>query len=169
MTCRKVRKLIPLAAGEDLRPRAAAAVRAHIDACPGCREELESFRSALAGIKAASKTERVADWREDEWDAMMARIAGGRRGRARHRPPTYARPRWAAASALGAVIGLAVLSMLFRDPSPQPQAGQGEGALALAPEASPQEKVAITIVSPETGLQILWFLDRNFDYEGERE
>jgi len=172
MTCRKVRKLMPLAAGDDLRPRLAAAVRAHIDACPGCREELEAFRSALAGIKAAAKAECVADWREDEWDAMMSRIAAGTAGAgdalSTGRPRVLA-PQWAAASALGAVIGLAVLSMLFRGPSPQPQAEQGEGGLILASEASPQEKVAITMVSPETGLQVVWFLDKNFDYEGEQE
>jgi hypothetical protein len=171
MTCRKARKLMPLFAGDDLGPRRTQAVRAHVDACPACRRELEELRAALARFRAAAKDERIPDWSEAEWKALMVRATRGtprvgeekglRGGRALWR-------RWAAASALGALIGLVVLSVLFRGPGPGP-AETPEPPLALADVGRAQDVVSMTMVSQETGLQIVWFLDKNFDYEGDQE
>ena len=179
MTCRKARLLIPLYAGDDLGPRRTQAVRAHVDACPACRRELEELRKALARFKAAAKDESVPDWSEGEWKALMARAPGqekaGRKaegglgGPSRGTIPIPAQSlRWAAASTLGAVIGLIVLSMLFRGPGPGP-AETPEPPLALADAGRAQDVVSMTMVSRETGLQIVWFLDKNFDYKGEQE
>ena len=165
MTCRKVRKLIPLAAGGDLSPRRARAVRAHLDACPACRAELEDLQTALAGFKAAARAEKVIDWSESEWKALMARVAAG--AGADERAPVRAPrpmllPRWAAASVIGAFLGLAVLSALFRGPSPHPE-------LATAPGTRGQDVLTMTMVSPDTGLQVVWILDKNFDWKGDRQ
>jgi anti-sigma factor RsiW len=165
MTCRKVRKLIPLAAGGDLRPRQARAVQAHLDACPGCRAELEDFRAALDGFKAAAKAENVTDWSEREWRALMARAsAGGRASGEAARPAggRILRPHWVTASVLGALLGLAVLSVLFRGPSQRPE-------LATATGTRGQDVLTMTMVSPDTGLQVVWILDKNFDWKGDRQ
>ena len=172
MTCRKVRKLMPLFAGDDLRPRLARAVRAHIDACPGCRAELEGFRAALAEAKAAARAASVPEWGGSEWNVLMARVAAEAKGTGK--APAGAgmrvpRPSWAAASALGAVIGLAVLSVLLRGPSPRPNAATATEGTLIASENPRQDRISITMVSPETGLQVVWFLDKNFDYKGEQE
>jgi anti-sigma factor RsiW len=167
MTCRKIHKLIPLAAGDDLRPGQARAVMSHIDACPACRKELADFRRAMGEIRAAANAERAAEWSSGEWDTLMSRVneaaknARDIEGRAR-RP--VLRPRWVAASALGAFLGLIVLSVLFNGPAPRTQRSRDGAAVA-----SRQDKVAITMVSPETGLQVVWFLDKNFDWKGDRE
>jgi hypothetical protein len=172
MTCHKVRKLIPLAAGADLRPRLAAAVRAHADTCPGCREELEEFRAATDKIKAEARAQSVVDWGEGEWNALMARVAAEAK-RTGDAPavavPRVFRPRWAAASALGAFLCLVVLGILFRGPSPQPTAEPDKGFASAVSGSPQQDKVAITIVSPETGLQVVWILDKNFDWKGDQE
>jgi anti-sigma factor RsiW len=172
MTCRKVRKLMPLFAGDDLKPGLARAVRAHLDACPGCRAELEGLRAALAEVKSAAKAEGVPAWGEGQWMALMDRVAAEAKragsapvGAGRRVP----RPSWAAASVLGAVIGLAILSVLFRGPSPRPERTQAESRIVIASENPRQDRVSITMVSPETGLQVVWFLDKNFDYKGEQE
>ena len=162
MTCRKVRKLIPLAAGDDLRPRPAAALRAHVASCPACRAELEGFRAALAGITSAAKAESAADWNAHEWRSLMARAAAEAKA-ACQAPGRAARPafqpRWAAASVIGACLGLVVLGMLFRGPSPRPDTAAAAG----------QDVLTMTMVSPETGLQIVWILDKNFDWKGDRQ
>jgi len=171
MTCRKVRKLMPLLAGDDLGPRRTQAVRAHVEACPACRRELEELRAALARFKAGARGESVPDWSEGEWKALMVRATGGtaRSGDEKaRRDGRVLLPRWAAASAVGALIGLAVLSVLFRGPGPGP-AERPEPPLALADAGRAQDVVSMTMVSQETGLQIVWFLDKNFDYEGEHE
>jgi predicted anti-sigma-YlaC factor YlaD len=170
MTCRKVRQLIPLAAGDDLGPRRAAAFRAHLDACPGCRAELEAFRAELAGIRAAAK-ETVADWSGSEWGALMGRVRAEAQGTGPRRAagPVFA-PRWAAASVIGAVLGLVVMGVLFRGPSPRPDtaASAGERTL-LAAGPGEQDRLTMTLVSPETGLQIVWTFDKNFDWKGDQQ
>lgn len=166
MTCRKIRLLMPLFAGDDLGPRRTQAVRAHVDACPACRRELEELRAALVRFKAAATDESVPAWSEGEWRALMVRATGGApRGGEKRRAwdGRVILPRWAGASVLGALIGLAVLSVLFRGPGPGP-AERPEPLLADAGRA--QDVVSMTMVSQETGLQIVWFLDKNFDYEG---
>ena len=169
--CPKARKFMPLFAGDDLGPRRTRAVRAHVGACPACRRELEELRAALARFKAAAEAESVPDWNEGEWKALMVRAAAGTARGGEEKGAWGGRvllPRWAAASALGGLIGLAVLSALFRGPGPGP-AKRPEPPLALADAGRAQDVVSMTMVSQETGLQIVWFFDKNFDYEGEHE
>ena len=153
---------MPLAAGDDLGPRRARAFRAHVDACPDCRTELEAYRATLRALRTAAKGEGVPDWTEGEWQALMARATAsagnGGVGAAAVRPTPW--PRWAAASAAGVLVGLVVLGMLFRGPVP----GPGEGGVGRPDgrAAREQDVVSLTMVSQETGLQIVWFFDKEF-------
>lgn len=156
MTCRKAKKLIPLYAGGDLRPRLARAVRAHVDTCPDCSGELGEYRESLSRLKAAAKAESVPDWSEGEWRALAARFKPA--AAATRRPAFLARPRWAAASVLGAFLGLAVLSLVFKVGNLGPR--------GTSPTGEPSV-VSLTLVSQETGLQVVWFLDKNFEWKGE--
>lgn len=174
MTCRKIRKLIPLAAGNDLRPRQARAFRAHLEACPGCRAELEAFRRDLAGIRAAAGEEGAAGWAEAEWRTLMARVGARARGEDADwsRGPVAAlQPRWAAAAAVGVLLGLVIMGALIKGPSlrPGPAGSQGLPALASGPARPEQDKLSVTLVSPESGLQVVWILDKNFEWKGDRE
>jgi hypothetical protein len=162
MTCRKAKKLMPLCSGDDLRPRLLAAVRTHVDSCPSCWKELTEYRESLSRLKAAAKAESAPDWSEGEWRALMAQAIGtGREVRegGKGRRPALLRPRWAAASVLGAFLGLAVLTMLFKDGNLPPR----DTATAGEPSV-----VSLTLVSQETGLQVVWFLDKNFEWKGDK-
>ena len=172
MRCRKARELMPLYAGGDLRPRLAAGVRAHVDSCPSCWSEWREYRLALDRVRAEAGAEGGPDWSEGQWQALMARVAAEARPAreaAGRRPGPALLPRWAPASVLGAVIGLAVLGVLIKDG----RFGQAPGARAAAPSLAEtdrkQDVISVTMVSPETGLQIVWFLDKNFDWKGENE
>lgn len=157
MTCQKAKELMPLYAGGDLRPRLMTAVRAHVDSCPSCWKELAEYRESLSRLKVAAKDERVPDWSEDEWRALAARFRPA--AATRERPGFLGRPRWAAASVLGVFLGLAVLTMLFKDGSLEPR----KTSAAAEPSV-----VSLTLVSQETGLQIVWFLDKNFEWKGDK-
>ena len=156
MTCRKAKELIPLYAGDDLRPRIMAAVRAHVDTCPSCWKELGEYRESLSRLKAAAKAESVPDWGEGEWRALAARFRP--ESPEKGRPAILARPHWAAASVLGAFLGLAVMSLVFKDGNLGPR--------GVSPTDEPSV-VSLTLVSQETGLQIVWFLDKNFEWKGD--
>jgi anti-sigma factor RsiW len=173
MTCRRVRRLIPLAAGDDLRPRLAGAVRAHIDRCPGCRAELESFSAGLTEIKTQARAEGVADWTEAEWRAVVGRVAAEAKrtaGETGAGPGLNVRPYWAAAAVAGLLLGLVIMGALFKGPTPQRPGPEGQAtARAVAGGKAEQDKLAIHMVSPESGLQVVWILDRNFNWKGDRE
>ena len=156
MTCRKAKKLMPLYSGNDLRPRLTAAVRTHVDSCPAGWKELAEYRESLSRLKAAAKAETVPDWSEGEWRALAARFKPA--VAANKRSAFLARPRWAAASVLGIFLGLAALAMLFKDGNLGPR----ETSAAAEPSV-----VSLTLVSQETGLQIVWFLDKNFEWKGD--
>jgi anti-sigma factor RsiW len=170
MTCRKVRRLIPLAAGDDLGPRRAATVRAHLAACPECRAELEAFQADLAGIRTAAVAEGLACWTDSEWQTAVARVRAEANGTApspaRVVGPAFA-PRWAAASAIGVVLGLVIMGVLFRGPAPRPDTASGAGSASIAAGPREQDRLTMTLVSPETGLQIVWTFDKNFDWKGD--
>ena len=173
MTCRKLRRLIPLAAGDDLSPRLARAVRAHIARCPGCRADLEAFRKDLVAIRVEAKAESVADWSAGEWRTMMMRVAKETKaapGRTDHGVGlgTRLRPRWAVAAAAGALLSLIIMGILFFKGPSVPKPGL-EGLVAAGGPGQAQDRVAIHMVSPESGLQVVWIMDRNFDWKGDHE
>jgi hypothetical protein len=167
MTCRKARKLMPLFIGDDLGPRGTRAVRAHLDACADCRRELEAFRGSLAELKAEAGREEVPRWGAGEWRALMDRVVEEARGSGalEARPVwRFPRPHGAAAAALGALLGFGALALLVLRPPAGP-----EGTALADRAAGEQDVVSMTMVSRETGLQVVWFFDKNFEYKGERE
>jgi anti-sigma factor RsiW len=52
MNCPDVRPLLPALAYDDLPPAEVAAVRNHLDACPGCRDEFAGLAHARAALDA---------------------------------------------------------------------------------------------------------------------
>ena len=158
MTCRKVRKALPLLAGGDLGGRKADKIVAHVEGCALCREELEEYRSALGRVRAAARAEGAGDWSETEWKALMMRIAGD--GPGRKSPAPGLRPRWALASGMAAVAVLAILVVRITNPGLKPEG---------APPAAGPDVVSVTMVSQETGLKVVWFFNKNFDWKGDQK
>jgi hypothetical protein len=74
MTCRAIRKSIPLLAGDDLGPRKAAKVRTHVAACDACRREAGTYTAARAAVRTFAREDRLPAWTEAEWSSVL-RIA----------------------------------------------------------------------------------------------
>ncbi len=162
MNCAKVRKFLPLHAGGDAPPRRAARLQAHLDGCADCRRELESLRAALARVRTAAEEEAVPGWTEAEWKTLMARAAAGRIER--RRPTLLPRPRWALAVGTAGIallaVGLLVTGVFRTVPEP---------ARKLAAAGAAQDVLSVTLVSPDSGLQVVWVFNKNFDLKGEYE
>lgn len=177
MTCSKAKKLMALYAGSDLPERRTRAVGAHLDSCPACRKELEGYRRALAQVKAAAGAELPPDWSNGQWQALMARVMGEateRRKEKAGRFKSVPRARWAVASGAAAALVLAAVMLLHKDTSFRPglaasAPGAGELGITADPDPAAQDVVSVTLVSQETGLQVVWFFNRNFEWKGDRE
>lgn len=203
MTCKMVKKFLPLLAGGNLAARKERKLLAHLDRCPGCREELEGYRNAIERVKAAARQESAGDWSGAEWKALMARATA--QGTEKAGSPAGLRPRWALASGIAAVILLAALAFLFRDaifgsrgtvaerqaavvkkeepkaapakPAPPKPAGEkGKSVPVVQPEflaknaaQERQDVLSVTMVSQETGLQVVWIFNKNFEWKGDQK
>jgi hypothetical protein len=78
----------------------------------------------------------------------------------KQKPSLGLRPRWALASGFAALLLLAVLVIRITNTGFKP-----EGA---APAAGP-DVISVTMVSQETGLQVVWFFNKNFDWKGDQK
>lgn len=177
MKCLKAKKLMPLYARGDLSARRMRSVGVHLDSCPSCRKDLEGYRKALAQVKAAAGAETTPDWNESEWRALMARAVGGAR-QVREKQDAVRgpimKPRWAVAAGAAAAIVLAAVMLLQKEPGFRPglvAMAPGAGDRSLEPIAAPvdQDVVSVTLVSQETGLQVFWFFNKNFEWKGDQE
>jgi membrane carboxypeptidase/penicillin-binding protein PbpC len=79
MKCKKVKRLLPLYAGNDLSLRMASVVKSHLSGCPECRREYKVYIQSLQEIKGWLKSERI-DWDEAEWQQSVKRASAGRPG-----------------------------------------------------------------------------------------
>lgn len=110
MTCRRIEKQIPLAAGGDLELEVLAAVEAHCAGCLPCYRELARFRAALAPLRRMREEGRMPrDLLCDVLSAVdSARESGVRPAKVPTGAPLFGRVRFVAAAAvvfLGVVLG----------------------------------------------------------------
>ena len=154
MKCKKARRLLPLLVGSDIPHSKGAAVRAHLEECPECRSEYETYVLSLEKTKEWLK-EDSKDWEDWEWQAVLRGVRKEKVPKASPFAPWPFQKAWA--YALMAVFAVA-LALFVIKPS---FIGEGTGAGERMP--AQQEVVSMTMVSKETGLKIVWFFDRNFE------
>lgn len=153
MTCRGVRRRLPLYAGGDLSPRRAAKMASHIESCPVCRRELIALRRGRRSALAFQKATRLS-WDESAWDRAVRTAAAGGISRPRR---FFLRP--SPGLVLTALAALALVVVLFRS---------GTGPAVSNPEAASEKApdvLAVTFVSRDSGLKVKWFFNRKFDLE----
>lgn len=164
MRCGKARKLIPLLVGGDLRTGLAVRTTAHVESCDVCRRYFEEMSSALARLRTEAG-QTAPCWKPGEFESLAAGAlsrAAATRAAERHRP-FILRPAPAAALVILAVLLTFVLfDRAFRRSAP-PVIGPG----ARSAEAQPKHVISMVLVSSESGLQVTWFLDSDFDWKGE--
>ncbi len=180
MTCGRTRRLLPLFAGGDLPERKARRVREHVETCAECRREIEEYQRAVRVVADAVRVTPARDWTPGEWRAVMDRVAKEQR-EPRDRAAAAPASKWVPAFASAATIVVVVaISLLLKDspiktagtqPGPgmtnQQSASKKGGPAAAAPDSSKQDVLTMTLVSPDTGLQVVWVFNRNFNWKGE--
>jgi len=113
LSCRQVRRLLPLHVGGDLDPSEASTVDRHLDACAECAAEgrvFQAARSALLGVR----TSRARPAGAGLWSAIEARLDATDAAALLRRPWYRKASVWSAAAA--AALLLALIPVLRPDP-----------------------------------------------------
>jgi len=165
MKCKKIKRLLPLYAGNDLSLRMASAVKSHLSSCPECRREYKVHIQSLQEIKEWLKSERI-NWDEAEWQQSVKRAAAGKIAQKKTLAPWPFKPVWA----LGFMtVILIVISIFWLGPSLFRERSGLQPDTDVIKQTSSQEVVEMILVSRETGLKVKWFLNKNFNLEEETE
>jgi anti-sigma factor RsiW len=175
MNCRHVQKWLPLVVGGDLSPAKTAAVERHLKTCAGCRAEQALYQESLFMAKRWFGGDRLI-WSESDWRRVVRRAVDRR---AERTSPSSLAP-WPYKKSLAWVLMAAsclVLVFLFIRPSGLSKLTGLESARLAemrreplwAPEIKPaQDVVSMTMVTPDSGITIVWFMNKNFDLEDNR-
>lgn len=147
MNCRDCERVILGEVGET-SAATAAAVAAHVQACPQCR----ALQSSLADAIAQWKTETAA--REPDagaaWRALRPQLAAGRR-----RPRRLAPLLWLSAPLAAA----AALALLVHQPKPVEVAASATLAHADFVEAGNPAASTVVYVDNDSGWLVVWAAD----------
>jgi hypothetical protein len=63
--------------------------------------------------------------------------------------------------------GEGLLGLAAPDMASQPSGSKTGGPTAAAPNSSKQDVLTMTLVSPDTGLQVVWVFNKDFDWKGD--
>jgi hypothetical protein len=126
------------------------------------------YQPLLDNLRAIARSEET-DWEEDDWRRALRRATAGEPVEPRPRRP--ARPAWAWGYATAVVILLGAAAVttrsFFRAAGPvlmsrvDPASGGGSAG------QPPQDQLAVSLVSAESGLRVYWYFDREFDWKEE--
>lgn len=162
MKCKTIRRNLPLYIGGELAKKKRDKVEAHIQVCGECQQELAIYKDSVSAIKAWVKQEQK-EWQEDSWVKAVNLATREEPESKKALWPWPYKPVWAYAFM---VVFLIAFSVFLLKPFPF-----GEEVLSLPEmaEASQQDIVSVTLVSKETGFQVQWFFNRNYNLEEEIE
>lgn len=172
MNCKKVQRLIPLMAGSEIPQSKILSLKAHLEECPKCRQEYDSYMLSLEKTKEWLAKDRI-DWEERDWQQALQRaIRKDKKPEIRHLSAWLLKKAWAY-SFIGMLVVAIALFFIIRPSIMQKKMGLGSERFTQeqaqlfrsSPEESEQDVVSMTLVSKETGLKIVWFLNKNFELE----
>jgi predicted anti-sigma-YlaC factor YlaD len=172
MKCHKIQRLLPLLAGSELPERDIPGVKSHLEGCPRCQAEYEEFARLVRETRKWLEGEKV-EWGEKEWQETVRAVVKEGSFRRKHLELWPFRKGWA--YALMAGMMLLVTTLVVRPPfvkhiglTPRYPDVAGMEALSGSRGQIEQEMVSMTMVSKETGLQIVWIFNKNFDLEEKK-
>ncbi len=171
MNCKKVQRLLPLMAGSEIPQSKIVSLKAHLEKCPKCRQEYNSYVLSLEKTKEWLAKERI-DWNERDWQQALQRAIKDKKPEVAPLVSWPFKKVWAY-SLIGMLVVALTLIFIIRPLIIQKKMGLGSEKFTQeqaqlfrsSPEESEQEVVSMTLVSQETGLKIVWFLNKNFELE----
>ncbi|MFQ6070448.1 MAG: anti-sigma factor family protein [Candidatus Aminicenantales bacterium] len=168
MKCKKVRRLLSLAAGGEFSEPGVALIKTHLAKCSACRREYEMLKLSLQRTKELLQ-EEMKEWEEEEWQKAVDRALKEKMVFFPSRLHPGKRWVYASLAALSALVLVVVLSVTVFKSGFLPLKSTAEKGYAPLSESiepeSRQDTVSMTLVSSETGLRIKWFFIKDIDLE----
>jgi hypothetical protein len=138
------------------------------------KAKAEQYLRLLDGLRSAARSEE-RDWKEEDWRRALRRATAAEPAdlRLERKPrPAWA---WAYGAAVAILLGAAAVTTrdFFRAAGPALMArteAPGGGANAAGGGSrvpARQDRLAVTLVSAESGLRVHWYFDREFDWKEE--
>jgi len=157
--------------GKDLSPSKISSITAHLEKCPECQQEYDSYSLALEKTKEWIEEDKL-DWVEREWQQAVQEAVKDKESVISPLAPWPFKKAWA--FALMGVLAVALTLLLVIKPfflgegtAPDSELLSRTRAQLLGStfQESQQEVIKMTLVLPETGQKIVWFFDKNFELE----
>lgn len=171
MKCKKVRRWLPLMVGSDISPSKIASIKAHLEKCPECQQEYDSYSLALEKTKEWLEEDRP-DWVEREWQQAVQKAVKEKKTVISPLAPWPFKKAWAftvmGVLAVALTLLLVIKPFYFGEgiaPDSELLSRSQAQLLRSAFQESKQEVVKMTMVLPESGQKIVWFFDKNFELE----
>ncbi len=171
MNCKKVQRLLPLMSGSEIPKLKILSLKAHLEECPECRQEYDSYILSLEKTKEWLAKDRK-DWEESNWQRALRKAMKDKKLEVSSLVSWPFKKVWAY-SLIGMLTVALTLFLIIRPSIIQKKMGLGSEKFSEEQaqlfrsllEESKQEIVSMTFVSKETGLKIVWFLNKNFELE----
>ncbi|MBL7082628.1 MAG: zf-HC2 domain-containing protein [Candidatus Aminicenantes bacterium] len=173
MKCKKVQRYLPLVVGSDISKSKISEVKAHVEKCPECRHEYDSYVLSLGKTKEWLAKERE-DWEDREWQQVVKIAIGDKEPELSPLAPWPFRKVWA-------YVMMAVFAVVFTFFVIRPgfykegvipgtrMVAESQAKLFESFKDKPeQDIISMTMVSKDTGLKIVWFFNKNFDLEDKK-
>ena len=120
MNCRKVRSVMPLAAGGDLSFKDKSRFDRHLATCKNCQERYTDLKDSLDLAKSLFQRDKGLDWKDTEWEQLLEHVVTQKRKRESSALIKF--PWWAWAVSVGFLFLLGLgAGFLFRKETVRPQ------------------------------------------------
>ncbi len=157
--------------GSDISPSKISSIKAHLEKCPECQQEYDSYSLALEKTKEWLEEDKP-EWVEKEWQQVVREAVKEKRFVISPLAPWPFKKAWA--FTMMGVLAVALTLLFVIKPFSIGEGGAPDSELLSRTQAqlvrsafqeSQQEVVKMTMVLPETGQKIIWFFDKNFELE----
>jgi hypothetical protein len=159
MKCKRILKYLPLYVGKDLSPKKEEVVRLHLDTCDKCQKEYEVYARAL-GTAREWLRESSEVWGEAEWRRTVQNTTVERSKSSPGFAPWPFKKGWAFV-----VIAAVMVVVVFFVTRPLYLGVEDFPGQAVLSKRQTQDVISMTMVSKDTGLKVVWILNKNFNLE----
>lgn len=170
MNCKKIRKYLPLYINSDLSLKKKKKVQIHLGSCEDCQKQYQAYAQSTKTAKEWLADSAVI-WNDSDWKRTVIKALQEKSKSSSGFELWPFKKRWAFV-VIGAVMVVLVFFVtwpLFLGVEDFP--GQTTLSKRKAQyesgdvHESPQDVVSVTMVSKETGLKVVWVLNKNFNLE----